>query len=324
MSTLQRQADLITRALPTFLAVANAVSASTLDTLTNDHVDELSLHLSTQLLPIVEEIRLGNTQLRTELHHAIGDVVRRGIIQQRMITQPQGYAGDYLTLDWIYQQPYEGNRRDDLWNRFCYRQQASRAVRSRVDIVRDLVLATATSATSAIRMLDVASGPGRIERSVVDYLAAPPHSVHVDLVDADADAIEYSRALLADDVPPAYSFAFHHRNAFRFEPTEQYDAIWCCGLFDYLDQRLAVRLLRKFMSWCAPGGTILVGNFAKECATQWIMEGLYGWSLLYRTNDECAHLCYEAGVPADALTIERDATGSVVLMKIVKPFERSL
>jgi len=311
--------DLIARALPTLLSVANAVSSSTLDTLTNDHVDELTLHLSTQLLPIVEEIRLGNTQLRTELHQMIGDVVQRGIIQQRMISQPQGYAGDYLTLDWIYQQPYEGNRRDDLWNRFCYRQQASRAVRSRVDIVRDLVLATANAATRSVRMLDVASGPGRIERSVVDLLAAPPHAIHIDLVDADADAIEYSRALLADDVAPAYTFAFHHRNAFRFEPTAQYDAIWCCGLFDYLDHRLAVRLLRRFLSWCAPGGTILIGNFAKECNTQWIMEGLYGWTLLYRTNDECAHLCYEAGVPADALTIERDATGSVVLMKITKP-----
>lgn len=310
--------DLIAKAVPTLLAVANTIGNSRLDDLTDETVDDITLQISGKLHPIVEEIRAGNQSLRLELQSMLSDVVQRGQIQQRMIAQPQGYAGDYLTLDWLYQQPYEGTRHDDLWNRFCYRQQASRAVRSRIDIVRDLILSTVQGASGPVHMLDVASGPGRIERTVIDKLGAPHHPVHIDLVDADADAVEYARALLADEVPPGYRFTFHHRNAFRFEPAHAYDAIWCCGLFDYLEHRLAVRLMRKFYNWLKPGGTMLVGNFARECATQWIMEGLYGWELIYRTNDECLQLAYEAGIPADQITLERDVTGSVVLVRVGK------
>ncbi|MBK6291689.1 MAG: class I SAM-dependent methyltransferase [Ignavibacteria bacterium] len=318
MYTRQTNTALLEQALPSLLSVADHVSGSRLDELTNGRVDDLTRTISTHLLPIVEEIRLGNASLRTELHSTMGNVVRRGQIQSRMITQPQGYAGDYLTLDWIYQQPYEGSRQDDVWNRFCYRQQASRAVRSRIDIVRSLVSSVISRATSPKRFLDVASGPGRIERKVIDQLGSPHSAVHFDLVDADADAIEYSRALLSDEVPPGYTFEFHHRNAFRFEPSAPYDAIWCCGLFDYLDERRAVRLLAKMYSWLGEGGTMLIGNFAKECTTQWIMEGLYGWSLIYRTNDECEQLCYQAGIPSGSVTLERDETGSVVLIGVEK------
>ncbi len=315
MHTQHTKEDLIAKAVPTLLAVANQVGTSRLDHLTDDAIDALTLQISGKLYPIVEEIRSGNQELRLELQSMLSDVVQRGQIQQRMITQPQGYAGDYLTLDWLYQQPYEGNRHDDVWNRFCYRQQASRAVRSRIDIVRDLILDTVKGASGPVHLLDVASGPGRIERTVIDRLGAPIHPVHIDLVDADADAVEYATALLADEVPPGYHFSFHHRNAFRYEPTVSYDAIWCCGLFDYLDHRLAVRLMRKFYNWLKPGGTLLVGNFARECATQWIMEGLYGWQLIYRTNDDCLRIAHDAGIPANNIRLERDATGSVVLVR---------
>ncbi len=310
--------ELIARATPMLLTAANRIATSKLDDLTNESVDDLTRVMSSHLMPIVEAIRTGNVQIRNDLHEVVGPFLRRGRIQDRMVAQPQGYAGDYLTLDWIYQQPYDGSREDDVWNRFCYRQQASRAVRSRIDIVRDLMAGVIRRATGPTRFLDVASGPGRIERKVIDLLGSPPHPVHVDLVDADADAVEYARALLVDDVPPGYHFSVHHRNAFRFEPAHQYDAIWSCGLFDYLDDRLATRLLAKMYAWLRPGGDLLVGNFAKECTTQWIMEGLYGWTLLYRTNEECEQLCYAAGIPVEQLMLERDATGSVVLMRVHK------
>ena len=310
--------DLLAAAAPALLAAANRIGSSQLHDLTDQAVDDLTRQVSAELYPIVEEIRAGNQGLRIELQTMLADVVSRGQIQQRMISQPQGYAGDYLTLDWLYQQPYEGNRRDDLWNRFCYRQQASRAVRSRITIISELIMATVKGASGPVRLLDVASGPGRIERTVIDQLGAPYHPVHIDLIDADADAVEYASALLADDVPHGYTFTMHHRNAFRFEPTQHYDGIWCCGLFDYLDHRLAVRLLRKLYGWLSPGGTVLIGNFARECTTQWIMEGLYGWELIYRSNDECLQLAYDAGIPADQVTLERDVTGSVVLVRVEK------
>lgn len=319
MSPTHDNSELLADAVPSLLALASRIERSRLFDLTHETVDDVSQALSRHLMPVVEAIRAGNPGLQSELQRILDPYTRRGQMQSRLISQPQGYAGDYLTLDWIYQQPYEGSVHDDVWNRFCYQQQASRAVRSRIHIVRDLVASVIRRSDGPVRLLDIASGPGRIERNVVDLLGPRTQHVHFDLIDADGDAVEYSRALLADEIPPGYSFAIRQKNAFRFDPTVPYDAIWSCGLFDYLHDALATRLLARMYTWLKPGGMLLVGNFAKECATQWIMEGLYGWKLIYRSNDECRQLCYEARLPVDCVALERDQTGSVVLISVQKP-----
>lgn len=297
-------------------AISNSLLTLRLNDLTDETVDLLTEQFNTVLQPLVVEMRASDPMRRLELRSTLSDFALCGQIQQRMLAKPQGYSGDYLTLDWLYQQPYEGSRVDDIWNRFMYRNQASRAVRARIDIVRELIKETIRSAQGPVRMLDVASGPGRIERTVINELTAPDHPVSIDLVDADPDAIEYSQALLADDVPLGYTFSFHHRNAFRFEPSGRYDAIWCCGLFDYLDKRLAVHLLKKLHGWLKPEGTLLVGNFSPACASQHLMEGLYDWTLIFRSEDEFRQLALSAGLHPDDFTLQSDPTDSVILLKV--------
>ena len=306
----------ISNTVSSLQAVGNSLLTLRLNELTDETVDMLTEQFNTVLQPLVDEMRASDPKRRLQLRSMMSDFALRGQIQQRMLAKPQGYSGDYLTLDWLYQQPYEGSRVDDIWNRFMYRNQASRAVRARIDIVRELITETIGSAQGPVRMLDVASGPGRIERTVIDELTDPDYAVSIDLVDADSDAVEYSQALLADDVPHGYSFSFHHRNAFRFEPSGRYDAIWCCGLFDYLDERLAVHLLKKLHGWLKPEGTLLVGNFSPACASQHLMEGLYDWTLIFRTEDEFRQLALSAGLHPDDFTLQSDPTDSVILLKV--------
>lgn len=124
MHTQHTKEDLIAKAVPTLLAVANQVGTSRLDHLTDDAIDALTLQISGMLCPIVEEIRSGNQELRLELQPTLRDVIQRGQIQQRLFTHLQGYAGDNFTLDWLYQQLYERNGYVDVWNLTCYRKQA--------------------------------------------------------------------------------------------------------------------------------------------------------------------------------------------------------
>lgn len=107
MRTHNHHEELTAKAVPTLLAVANTIGNSRLDELTDETVDDITLQISGKLHPIVEEISAGNQALRLEFQSMLPDVVQHGQIQKRMIAQPQGYARDYLTLDWIYQQPYE-------------------------------------------------------------------------------------------------------------------------------------------------------------------------------------------------------------------------
>ena len=88
------------------------------------------------------------------------------------------------------------------------------------------------------------------------------------------------------------------------------DLILCPGLFDYLEHTAAVGLLRLFWQQLAPGGTLLVGNFAPNHATRAYMEWIGNWYLNYRSYEAMVDLADRAEIPTDCLQIGTEATGS--------------
>jgi len=303
--------------IPAIRSMAARLDGHSLSELTVDRVEAIVADMNYLLKPIVTDVRrTGQRSVLNTMRGSLIDYIGRGRIQDRMISKPRGYSGDYLTIDWLYQQPFDGDHRVDVWNRLSYAQQAARAVRARVDYVRDAILPILSAATTDIRILDIASGPGRIERGVFDAVPSLRHRVTFELLDADEDAIEYSRTLLSSAIPTNVDLQFHHRNALRFAPTSTYRFIWSAGLFDYLDDRLAARLLSRMYSWLDKGGSMLVGNFAPECQSQWSLEAFYDWFLIYRSEEDCLKLCEAAGIPFERIRLERDVTDSVVLMRV--------
>ena len=85
--------------------------------------------------------------------------------------------------------------------------------------------------------------------------------------------------------------------------------ILCPGLFDYLDDKIASRLLELFWRQLAPGGTLLVGNFAPHHATRAYMEWIGNWYLIYRSEEAMNVLAERAGLPRDCVQIGTEPTG---------------
>ncbi len=104
-------------------------------------------------------------------------------------------------------------------------------------------------------------------------------------------------------------------NVFRFRPARRYSLIWCAGLFDYLNDRLAVTLLKKIWRWLDHGGRAIVGNFHPSNPTRNIMEWMADWPLVHRTQEEMISLAWKAGVPGDALFCESEPLGVSIFLE---------
>ena len=90
---------------------------------------------------------------------------------------------------------------------------------------------------------------------------------------------------------------------------EPADFLVCSGLFDYLEDEPAASMLGWFWEQLAPGGLLLVGNFAPHNPTWAYMEWIGNWYLIYRTAAALGELAARAGIPADRVTVGSERLG---------------
>ncbi|MNN55140.1 hypothetical protein D3C81_1700010 [compost metagenome] len=159
------------------------------------------------------------------------------------------------------------------------------------------------------RVLNVGSGPCR---DVHEYLQEHPAShIHFECIEQDEKAIAYARALLGDaDV------TIHEQDAFRFKPGRtRYDLVWSAGLFDYLDDRQFVLLLKVLARTLRPGGELVIGNFTEPNHSRAYME-FGGWFLNHRSEAQLRTLVALSTLACESVSVEQEPAGLNLFLRI--------
>jgi extracellular factor (EF) 3-hydroxypalmitic acid methyl ester biosynthesis protein len=97
------------------------------------------------------------------------------------------------------------------------------------------------------------------------------------------------------------------------------DLVYAAGLYDYLNERVAIRLTRQMFETLAPGGRLLIANFAPTLRDIGYMETYMGWKVKYRTRDDMKAL--SADIPLHAIASHRvfgDAFSNIVFLEVTK------
>ncbi len=71
------------------------------------------------------------------------------------------------------------------------------------------------------------------------------------------------------------------------------DLVYSVGLTDYFSDRFVLKLINYAHSLLRPGGRLLLGNFHPDNPTRALMEHVFGWRLIHRTEDDM-HRLYAA------------------------------
>ena len=252
----------------------------------------------------------------SELWRIAGTMLQRGWLQYHARIKPRGYAGDYLMLlricrHWPCGDPWAGSSMatsNARPRRTPSARGPSKSPRPPPGIVsRPARTRTTWSASAPARP---GPAPGARHPAGKPPGDAPRHAGQR-RPRCPGPGPATARPLL----PPA-GLASVRTNLSRLpQPAnagklpQHAQLLICTGLFDYLEPDAAVALLRLFWQRLAPGGLLLVGNFAPHNPSRAYMEWIGLWYLNYRTPAELEQLGLSAGIPPDRLAIGCDRTG---------------
>ena len=239
-----------------------------------------------------------------------GDAFSEKTIQGFAVKKPHGYSGDFEIIDRIYTNWISPEKNLQNWDKFFHWQKAPVAVRNRKSYLKNILHEIENSELDTPSILNIGCGPSR---DIYEYIHENPNTkISFDCLDMDANAIDYSKKLLNGT-----NVKFICKNAFRFRPDRQYDLIWSAGLFDYLDEKKFVFLIKSLLKSVASDGQLIVGNFSKFNTSRSYME--FGeWYLFHRDLVELTTLAYMSGVPMGLFNIESEPSGVNLFLRIFK------
>ncbi|HDQ44328.1 MAG TPA: class I SAM-dependent methyltransferase [bacterium] len=237
-------------------------------------------------------------------------------LHRRTRKKPLGYAGDFLLIDWIYTHKTADSGVGRLFDEMFHTYEAARAVRNRKKYFIEKCRELAEGGKKHVNILDLGCGSCR---DVVEAYTLCNNGTryHFHCIDHEPQAIEYAKTLLGDS-GAGNQVTLECANVFKFRGDGKYDLIWSAGLFDYLENRVATLLIRKFWKYLGDGGKIIFGNFSPLNPTRKGMELVGQWHLIHRSAHELIGICEEANVPYASLEVESEELGINLFCIITK------
>ena len=264
-----------------------------------------------------DRIRSGEvcrTNINEELWDLLDDACSIKTLQGMVALKPHGYAGDYEIIDKIYTRYISPNQELQKWDYFFHSHPAVEAVRNRKAYFVTLISNFGFSASNT-SVLSVGCGPSR---DIYEFCATSNNeNIDFECVDMDPDAVKHSKLVCAKYLD---RMEFHCENIFRFTTTKRFGLIWAAGLFDYLDDKQFVFLLKRMYSLLAPGGELIIGNFSKSNGSKDYMEA-GDWYLNYRSKNSLIRLALEANIEEKNVRVFSESLNINLFMHIQSPSE---
>ena len=79
------------------------------------------------------------------------------------------------------------------------------------------------------------------------------------------------------------------------------DLVYSIGLIDYFDDAFVVKLMNAVHAVLRPGGRIVLGNFHPRNPSRAVMDHVFAWKLVHRTEEDMSRL-YRASAFGRACT----------------------
>lgn len=250
--------------------------------------------------------------------HRLRHLLHLDPLTQRSSARPRGYPGDAELLDLIYDSRGVDRIVTELGRdiyRFNYDLPAPQSVRARRDHLARKIDEIASEIPDT-RILSMACGHLReaalsraiVERRVSEIIAVDSDVETLSVVEKDLDELNVIpvhgsvRAILSGKL---------QWSGMHF--------VYSAGLFDYLSDPTGRRLAARLFSMLAPGGTLLIANFAPHPQGAGYTEAFMDWWLLHR--DEAAVDALLADFPSSNISARqtyRDQLGNIVYLEVVR------
>lgn len=238
----------------------------------------------------------------------------------RLQRWPRGYPGDFETIEYLC----EAKTRIPFGSAaffieyHCLRNVSAQQHRNKVHW-QSMQIVKALREKANARILSVACGSSLDFFSVRELIGRTPEATFV-LNDHDADALALSRDRLSSYEAKIETVSGDVFRSIRaLQRRAPFDLILAGGLFDYLDDRKAVWLLRQLGQLVAGGGKLCFTNIATGNPDRAWLEYVADWHLIERDEPAIRRLIAFASNGASvSLSLERDTTGLTHLITLTR------
>lgn len=311
------------------IAISNPISQALETTLDNTHQlfqegllsEGFSLlvgglHNLTQSLS-QEEI---DTNVRQQcLQHPVAKILLQEPMTKWSFQKPRGYSGDADLIDYMYRlKPCDVS--DSHVGRELYgvlnQANSTRSVRWRSNHLAQQIEQRHMDLDRPISVMSVASGHLR----ELAYLQNADEKIgRLLCIDQDTKSNQlvrkennHNKFLEVKDESLTYILK-------KKLGVEKFDLIYSAGLFDYLNDKLASKLIECLYDHLAPGAILIVPNFLKGITEKAYMETFMKWNLIYRNEEDMRGLIAGINLKPEQVVLYEDGPSRVVYMKITKP-----
>lgn len=252
----------------------------------------------------------------------------------RCFMKPLGYAGDYEMVNMMLRDPLEGaSLYAKIINLWFVKQPPAEAHRNRIArLVRQLQDTTARAAHAGrkAKILNIGCGPAHEVQQFLreSHLA---DRAHFTLIDFNEETLAHCQSVVNEAKSKGgrnTQFNFVKKSVQQIvresgrrnaaDVNEQFDLVYCAGLFDYLSDTFCQQLTDIFYGWLAPGGKLVTTNVDDYNPRRLTMDHIMEWHLFYRRSADLLALKPDAA-PEDLCVVKADATGVNLYFEAQKP-----
>lgn len=259
----------------------------------------------------------------------------------RAYHKPLNYAGDFGLMVMLYEYEDIGN---NLFEKFFHRLSCNApsavANKNRVVFLSELILkeySKRNSGTDQFNVTSIACGPAREVQLFLEHALngadAEVRKIKAVCLDNEPAALEYAQRNIRKSMKPGSTVetVFLQEDAIigllkrsPFTKTfDNSDIISCAGLFDYVSDRMATRLIEEMFNSLAPGGILYVGNVSNASPDKFSMDFVMEWKLKFRSPDDLINLVptniHE--IPDIECSVISEPLGLNLFLRIRKPSE---
>jgi len=211
--------------------------------------------------------------------------------------KPLGYAGDFMLMNYFYDyiDKYLGESTfEKAMHSYGVNISTGHSLIERKDFFKQKIL-NLLAKNDCVRILSVASGPARELTELVEEgkLNKP---LYFDCLDVEPETFAYINDTL-EKIRPENKVNLHIRfikadfmDLIKGKEVKdlfkKYDFIYSSGLFDYLTDRMARKLIYYLFGLLEPNSELIITNARKDDIYRAYYELLGGWKLIRRDEKE--------------------------------------
>ena len=242
---------------------------------------------------------------------------------ERFYSKPRGYAGDFQTINMIYEnRPAGMGRIGPLVDRCFLNSPTAKAIRNRRVLLAKEIKGIVQAKDGAAHVTSLACGPAEEIFDVFQELD-DRRRLYASLVDIDLQALAHAadrrdHAELQDRISLINANLVYLALGRQKLALNDQDLIYSIGLTDYFNDKFVIKLLNWIHGRLRLGGRVILCNFHPDNYCRELMDYVLEWRLIHRSKEDMDRLFTYSAFGRSCTRIQFESEGISFLADCIK------